>query len=515
MTSQAQSPPTWAAAQLRLRTAVGDWIRKSIARQQGLPWQGGHDEGSFVASWFGYYLLTGDHAVLDFLRWLGEGFLRWTRANLFHGYYAEGEAHHQPENFIFFLPRLWHVDSDPRVAEALDDAAHHAGNWVEGSPPWYDWERHRFRSWRLGTRQVISEPPCEIEHPDHFRIVHMALCAYRAAGDERYVDLARDFCGRWAREILAGDPLPALRRFKEDGADERYPRGLVGSTAAGPEERLELHIGAGTTDALLDLFAVTREESLAAAARKILACGAHLLGEPHSHPLAAAWRKYRIITGDTTLDSEIETRVGPSEADAESAMLLLRPRGPHPMGVGQRRDQVSWVISEGGERWRPDQRPSSAALVLNWDVTGDEKAAAQAMNMAAERMELGAAALADGREHGCAGRTVTAVASGHGRSAGIGEVTGTLYPLALGAFRRFGADDPQALISHEDRRGLPEGCAALWRHSRPRRLQIFNSGKEPAHLAINLSPPGGEAGPAAREVVVGPGELLELEAGGT
>ena len=514
MTARQDAIPEWAAAQLRLRRAVGGWIAASMERQGRVPWQGGHDEGSFVASWFGYYLLTGDRGVLGFLRWLGDGFLGWGQTGLVHGYYPEGEVHHQPENFIFFLSRLWHVDPDPRAAWALADAAHHAGNWVEDIPPWYDWERRRFRSWRLGTSEVASHPPHDIEHPDHFRIIQTALCAYRATADERYLELASDFCGRWASEILGDGPLPAVRLFTEN-VPEAYPSGLREAADASPEQRLELHIGAGTVDVLLDLFRLTGDENLPAAVRKILASGLDHLAEPYSHPFAGALRRYRMDTGDTSLDGEIAARVRAS-GDAEAGMLVAPPRGPHPMGVGRRRDQVRWLLSEDGSRWRPEERPSPPALVLAYDVTGDEGLASQALTLAAERMEL-TAALRDGRTHGCAGGTASAVASGHGRNAGIGEVTGVLYPLALGARRQFGADDPQVVFFCDGTPGLPETCAALWRHAEAPALKLCNCGDHPVCLTarVRLSQRFGRAREAARELRLKPGDLCVLELGGT
>jgi len=535
-----KATPDWAAAQRQLRRAIAAWIALSMEQQRQVAWRGGHDEGSFVASWFGYYLLTGERAVLDFLRWLSDGFRGWAETHLIHGYYPEGEVHHQPENFIFFLPRLWHADPDPRTAWALADAAHHAGNWVADIPPWYDWGLHRFRSWRLGTREVAACPPHDIERPDHFRIIQMVLCAYRATADDRYVELAADFCRRWAREIVDSDLLPALRPFTE-GRPDAYPQAFRDAALASPEQRLELHISAGTVDALLDLFSLTGDESLSRAARKILASALDYLARPYSHPLAAALSRYRVDTGDTSLDGDIAARVPGAESGGAAGMLIARPSGPHPMGIGQRRDQVRWLLAEDGSRWPPDERPSPPALVLAYDVTGDDAFASQAMIMAAERMEL-AAALRDGRRHGCAGGTASAVASGHGRNAGIGEVTGVLYPLALGARRRFGADDPQVRFYCNGKAGLPESCAALWRDTdaasafagdevplrrtkaSPRSgaaqraarempaLQLHNAGDSGVRLSVRMSLPRrfGRARDAAEEITLAPGELGEL-----
>jgi hypothetical protein len=510
-TSQTSEPPQWAAAQLRLRKAMADWIARSTARQRHVPWQGGHDEGSFVASWFGYYLLTGDTEVLAFLRWMREGFLDWAPAHLLHGYYASGEAHHQPENFIFFLPRLWHADPHSRVAAALDDAAHHAGNWIEGIPPWYDWERHRFRSWRLGTREVSTHPPDDLERPDHFRIIQMALCAYRAVRDERYLDLAQDFCSRWARDILDEDTLHAVRLFGSGHAQDMYPADWVQAASGSADSRLELHIAAGTADVMLDLFKLTGDETLAAAVRKLLAAGIAHVGEPYAHPLAAAFRSYRIATGDTLFDADVADRVHAAGHNLECSMLIGPPSGPHPMGIGQRRDQVRWLVSGDGETWREDLRSSPPALVLAWDITGDERLAAEAMTMAAQRMELAFGALRDGRDHGCGGRSVSAVASGHGRSAGIGEVTGVLYPLALGACRRFGADMPQVCIEREAGPGLPEGCAALWRHGRPPSVRLYNGTKQAVSLTLRFTAAAHEETATVKKITLAPGESWQSD----
>jgi hypothetical protein len=514
--------PDWATTQQRLRQAMAAWIAASMERERDVPWRGGHDEGSFVASWFGYYLLTGEPSVLDFLRWLGDGFCGWAETHLVHGYYPAGEVHHQPENFIFFLPRLWHVASDPRTASALADAAHHAGNWIAGIPPWYDWERHRFRSWRLGTREVAAYPPHDLERPDHFRIIEMVLCAYRATADDRYLELAADFCRRWGREIFDSDRLPAVRLFTENRPDA-YPPAVRDAAQASPAQRLELHIAAGTVDALLDLFSLTGDKNLSAAARKILASGLDHLARPYGHPLAAALRRYRADTDDASLDGEIATHARPDAcpagrapesgaASGEAAMLIAPPSGPHPSGLGQRRDQVRWLVAADGQHWASDRRPSPPALVLAYDVSGDEAFASQAMLMAAQRMEL-AAALKDGRGHGCAGGTVSAVASGHGRNAGIGEVTGVLYPLALGARRQFGADDPQVRFSCDGGPGLPESCAALWRQGQTPALQLYNAGDKEVHVSvkIRLSRRGARAGETTAEITLAPGALGRLE----
>ena len=49
----------------------------------------------------------------------------------------------------------------------LADAAHHIGNWVDGIPEWYDYERDCFHSYHIGTRTVIREPKFAYEVAEH------------------------------------------------------------------------------------------------------------------------------------------------------------------------------------------------------------------------------------------------------------------------------------------------------------------------------------------------------------
>ena len=111
--------PAWAKAMRQLREEMGAWIKRSLSYNRKIPWLGGHDEGTHLSSWFGYYLLSGDERVSDFLKWMGDSWHEWAEKNLHHGYYAEGEAHHQPETFLIFLTRMLHLDPEhePTVVE--------------------------------------------------------------------------------------------------------------------------------------------------------------------------------------------------------------------------------------------------------------------------------------------------------------------------------------------------------------------------------------------------------------
>jgi hypothetical protein len=83
-------------------------------------------------------------------------------------------------------------------------------------------------------------------------------------------------------------------------------------------------------------------------------------------------------------------------------------------------------------RWFEDGRPrrhSPVLLSLAAEIRGDPELAARAVDLARAYFTIATRCLPDGREHGCAARTVNAVARGHGRDNGTGVVTGVLAPL--------------------------------------------------------------------------------------
>ena len=100
------SRPHWAAAFFAVRREMYQWITDALHRHASIPYGGGHDEGSFIASWLTDHLLFGDERVLDFARFLRDGFAEWSREHLLHGFYRSGEAHHQTEIYNCFLARL-------------------------------------------------------------------------------------------------------------------------------------------------------------------------------------------------------------------------------------------------------------------------------------------------------------------------------------------------------------------------------------------------------------------------
>jgi len=464
--------PHWAAAFFAVRREMHQWITDALHRHASIPYSGGHDEGSFIASWLTDHLLFGDDRVLDFARFLRDGFAEWSREHQLHGFYRTGEAHHQTEIYNCFLARLWAVAPDELTAELLVDAAHHVGNWVEGFPPWYDWDEHRFLSWRIGTETVGTGVHAGYEVPDHFRLIQLALVAYRITGEQRYLDLSCGYADRWSREILSAppDPPPIVIISGETSATNQEMRRAAGiaHNREGGLDLVEPHVAAGTIDVLLDLYETTTEQRYARAARRLCEGLLAALRDPLSNPPGALLSRYRAVTGDTSLDGtlrELLARMAGSPEGVPVMLLETLDRAPV-AGIGKRWDMVRWAYRTPDRGIAPETSPPPSTLMLAYQLTGEERLAGAALDLIAVRLALARFSLRDGRRHGCAGSTISAVASGHGRDGGYGNVTGAFLPLACGALRFFAQErSPVRYRASADEPGLPEQVASLVRTS--------------------------------------------------
>lgn len=571
----ASSRPAWADAFFDVSTQMRRWIADALGRHSDRPYAGGHDEGTFIASWLGFHELAGAPEALDFARFLRDGVARWAEENMVHGFAPEGEAHHQTEIFTFFLCRLWQAAPDDLTAEMIVDAAHHIGNWVDGIPEWYDWERHSFLSWRIGTRGIGSGESAGYEVPDHFRLIQIALVAHRITGEQRYLDLSESYARRWSREILdapVGDPPRVL--ISDDSTDLQEAESAAGANHQGdsPLERVEPHVAASTIDVLLDLHAITGDELFARAARRLCRALLPALADPYSNPPGALLHRYRVATGDTSLDEEIReqltagiddtvagldgmlsflerTRVSgyaqaagrlyasladnPFAADrleelaeryrrlvgeapgtgarAETPAMVIETLSRQPIaGIGKRRDMVRWAWENRLGSLRPTSCPPPPSLMLAWQLDGDISLAETALQTVGQRLALARSALRDGRHHGCAGSTVGAVASGHGRDGGYGNITGAFLPLA-GMLRELCAERPLVRVrTSEGLPHLPESVALLARVEPDggAQVRLHNDDEEPMALELAL----GEGAWQSVQLDSGAGTTVSLRA---
>ena len=478
MSSETKSDTeTWVHAAAHLRDELGAWIADSVRRQRVIPYHGIHDEGSFTTSWDAYWFLTRDRAAHGFMTWLRDGFAAWANANFVHGYYPEGEVHHGTEPFTHFIARFHTLDPTGTVApRLLDDAAEHTGNWVDGVPDWYDWERHRIVSWYIGSCRVPTDPPNDYEEPDSIRPAMMALSAYVATGRRRYLDFCLDYGNTWADALLE-EPLPRVGFFHTDDPAV-YPARLFEERDL--EQRVELIVASGMIDFLLDLYLLTGTDRYVTAVERLVPTLVETVADPRNATSAAHLARYRRITDDRSHDAAIIQALPDLPAyDAAGFSLLERQdeKEQREIGlifnkyIGHRFDQVRWGRPEG-DSIREVTEPTPAAWALAFHITGDERYAARAMFIAGERVRVGRNALDDGREHGCGGYSVGALASGHGRADRFGDVNSVFGPLMLGSIRLFNAEHP--LVEYPD--GLPKQIATLVSWEPEPRVRWHNSG---------------------------------------
>lgn len=429
----------------QLREEMSRWVSQSVWMDIPGPNRGGEDEANYVLAWFPHYLVTADERVAAHFRSLLADLANWVKTDGLHGYKPEAEAHHGTEPFLLFLPRyLGLFPEDETAKKLLEDAAHHIGNWIEGIPPWYDYEKDCFRSYHIGTRVVGQDPRFAYELAEHFRFVHIALAAYRVSGDERYLEWALRYGRRRAQRILdASDgPMPLL--WDTDG------NGLRESDLTTPEQRrmaasahhlpndplagIENLLASGAMYALGDLFLLSGEELFQQAARKIATPLVRTLLDPYGDPGAAAVGYYRWTFEDDSLDKQIGDvlRKMPTESDAQLAMVFPQEHRRWEPGVGKRSDMVYWGRWSEEGSVRPIQEPCTAALTLAYHMTGEVAFARQALKSAATKLTMARRVLRGGREHADMGGAICSVAAGHGRNWGQGAVTGCYGPLLLG-----------------------------------------------------------------------------------
>ena len=88
-----------------------------------------------------------------------------------------------------------------------------------------------------------------------------------------------------------------------------------------------------------------------------------------------------------------------------------------PAGVGKRSDMVQWLEDGLPRAHHP------ITLALAGEIGGDATLISAALDRARVTFTLARDHLLDGRDHGCAARTVSAIARGHGRENHAGMVT--------------------------------------------------------------------------------------------
>jgi hypothetical protein len=428
--TQAVEPsPSVAVARAHFQTEIEAWIHACMARYAHAPATDVHDQGTYTTAWEPYVRATGDPAVLAFLKATRDRIhAHYNATGLWrHGYWTEQEAHHGTEHFELFLGMLLRLDPDDAATRhALVDAAEHMGNWSPDVPPWFDHQANRFRSFFFGTDTVRLEPGDAFNRPDHLRCANICLLAHDASADPRYLAFAARYAGAWADAILTGPAFPIGLvddgpLYAIDAALSQDYRAVVaeGSPAVTAVDRAESFLASDGVNTFLRLWQATGETRFRRAAERLLDTLVTALGDPDAGVVAAAVRDYRRWTGDPRYDAAVLQAVADTPLRPVQRLSLdtdVRMDG-RPAGVGKRSDML---------HWREDGTPRShhpITLAVAGELSGDDTLAIAALDRARVTFALALHHLPDGRDHGCAARTVSAVARGHGRENHAGMVT--------------------------------------------------------------------------------------------
>ena len=460
------SDRSWGEAQLGLRQTVSDWIHAALARQKPIPFQGGHDELNYMASWPRFWLLTGDETVISFLREMRNQLMAWP--GLQHGFYAKigwMDIEHSVENWTEFVTALARADpTDATTLRCLEDVAHHLGNWEPGVPEWFDWKRGCFRSEYIATTEVRDHPPDDYCTYWDARAVELGLTVYDLTGQKRYLDLAHAFASAWADEMQRGPDLGCTVLLPV--TDREQIKKLYGDY---PEKLHQFEKGWlwEITSHLLHVYTLTKDEKLARAALKVI----ELTPGFHNPRYYAA---YEQATGDKRFAEQLKSDSEARPPDLEALLavplptiLLLEGTGPYP-------ERKYAFRTEAGEL-RDYKGPGSQSLLRAAAQADDGRLAARAYDLAARELALAAGTLRDGREHGCNGRFI------HGAG---GEAVAVLCS---------GAGLGTITYRHDGKPGLAAKVAAtLLNQKDGRAVYLYNGADKPIGARLTPGPGPGK-----------------------
>jgi len=511
---------------VKLRREMDAWLEQSIVMDPVGSFGGGEDEANYALGWIHQYLVTRNPKIMDHFATLKQTFVDWLQRDGYHGYDPDTDIHHGTEPFILFMPRYMGLrPEDTEMAAILDDAAEHIGNWVPGIPPWYDYDRDGFFTRYLGTKNARRDPNDAVDIAETLRFIHMTLAAYRAIGTERYLEWSLRYGRKWAERLIKAEPPLPIRwglGEKEIRPHEYLPkkniRGLPHRGAANlkfgvhPLRGVEAMIASGGVYVFGDLYRLSGEEIFKDAARKIVEPILPRLLDPYNDPGSAAVHYFRWLFKDDSLDAQIREILAGIPAEPPSKLALVFPEEKKMIGIlGYRWDMAQWgEYSEGGYV-KPIQEPSTSALTLAYQMTGNIEYAARALRSASTKLAMGREVLRGGREHADMGGAICTISSGHGRNWGIGPVTGCYGPLLLGTHDLMGRVEP--MLEVRDDAGqtcVPENLLPLVRSDLNafHEVVFYNGGASPLSFSWRFT---SERGVYSEDAGLASGEMRRIE----
>ena len=411
---------------------VKKWAYACIDKYSDQPPNDQHDQLTYSTGWEPYIVSSRDEKVLDFLSSeqdkTAASFI--DKDQWHHGYWRTQEAHHGTEHFELYLGFITRVlPGNSTTLSQLVDATEHIGNWSNDVPEWFDYSTGLFRSLYFGT-DGISEDEHELNMPDHLRCAKILMLTFEASRDKKYFDLAEKYCERWAEAVTSNEQLPIGITRKGvvydiadfDGGEYRKFQKMAGIET--DLDRAENILASGGIQLFLQLWKHSKKDVFLHAAERLLKILVKSLSDPDAGLVADALRYYRNITGKNDFDRDIIELVEKlNPFDVNDIGIDMPPKlDRRPSGVGKRTDMPVWY--EDGQ----PRRHNPILLSVAAEINGDQKLATCALDLARTYFELAVQLMPDGREHGCAARTVSAIARGHGRNNNAGMTTAVLLP---------------------------------------------------------------------------------------
>ena len=258
-----------------------------------------------MSAWLDYYLLTGDERTRAAIRdWADVRYKVWSSDDRHFkaGYWKSQDVDHGNEDIGYTVGRWWLLEpGDKKLTYLVESTATLAGNWSkEDVPDWYDWEKHRWKAYHLGSEH-IGEITHNTKQNDH-RLVQIALLAAAATGDQRDLTLAKDYLDGYIQRLNQLGPEEPHQKYYLQGFSYNHEDPPLGRYF----NRIRYHFMESMANPLLDLYRMVGERKYLVAARKVL--------EPSlpdslytwmSNKESSALANYRYLSGDHFMDEAV------------------------------------------------------------------------------------------------------------------------------------------------------------------------------------------------------------------
>ncbi len=410
------------------------WAYACIDRFRDQPPTNNHDQLTYTTGWEPYILKSQDIHVIQFLKSVQESTASSFEAKdlWHHGYWRMQEAHHGTEHFELFLGFMWRVQQgNATTHKQLIDAVEHIGNWSADVPEWFDYSTGLFRSLYFGTDGIRADE-IQLNMPDHLRCANLLLLAYDITHDSKYFELAESYSEKWASAICnINNPLPVgitidgvVQKLSDSGKDTYLSFASMAGNLAYDLYRAENILASGGINLFLKLWQEGRKDIFLKAVKRLLSILSKALTDADAGPVSDAIRQYRRVTGQHDFDHyilKILNTLSPFDAHT-IGIALPENQTARPPGVGKRADMPIWYEDASLRRHNP------ILLSVAAEIQDNQALATRAVDMARTYFALAVKLFPDGRHHGCAARTVSAIARGHGRNNNAGMTSAVLLP---------------------------------------------------------------------------------------